>query len=109
MSDRQTQKLTTPSGKEFELKTYLTARERNELRAVFLQNVSVDPTTSQPKVKELAGELLEQAERKVLEIAIISYDGAAENIIERLLDGSPEDYDFIVAEANKIGNFKQPK
>lgn len=109
MSDRPTQKLTTPSGKEFELKTYLTARERNELRGVFLKDVSVDPTTSQPKMGALAGELLEKAEIKVLELAVVSFEGSPEKIVDRVLDSTPEDYDFIVAEANKIGNFKQPK
>lgn len=107
--DRETKKLTTPSGKEFEVKTYLTARERNELRGVFLENVSLDPTTAQPKVGDLAGALLEKAEKKVIELAVISYDSNAENILDRILDGSPEDYDFVVAEANKLGNFKQAK
>lgn len=109
MSERQPIKCAAPSGKEFEIKPYLTARERNELRSVFLQNISIDPSTNQPKVGELAGSLLEHAERKMLELALVSYDGSAEQIIERILDGSPEDYDFIVTEANKIGNFKLPK
>lgn len=107
--NRETKKISTPSGREFELKTYLTARERNELRGVFLENVSVDPGTAQTKVGDLAGSLLEKAEKKLIELVVVSYDGKTENILEGILDGSPEDYDFIVAEANKIGNFKQPK
>lgn len=106
---RESKKLTTPSGKEFEIKSYLTARERNDLRAVFLENVSVDPMVGTPKLNEVAGVLLEKAEHKVLELALISFEGSAENIIERLLDGTPEDYDFVVAESNKIGNFKPAK
>jgi hypothetical protein len=106
---RETKKIKTPSGKEVEIKTYLTARERNELRAVFLKNMEVDPTTNQ--IKEIKGSVIEEAERKILELAIVSYDGSSENIIERLLEGTPEDYDFVVAEVNKIstGNFMMAK
>jgi hypothetical protein len=109
MSERQTQKLTAPSGKEFEVKTYMTARERNELRNVLLQSFTANPNTGETKVGEINGELLEKSERKSIELALISYDGATENILDRILDGSPEDYDFIVAEANKLANFKSPK
>ncbi|MBI4119240.1 MAG: hypothetical protein HY456_00145 [Parcubacteria group bacterium] len=107
--DRPTNKIKTPAGKEAELKTYLTARERNQLRSVFLEGVNITPETSQPKIGDLSGTLLEKAEQKLLELALVSYDGAPENAIERLLDASPEEYDFVVAEANKIGNFKQAK
>jgi hypothetical protein len=113
MSDRQTQKLTTPSGREFEIKTYLTARERNELRNVFLQNVAVDPSTGMQKGDIFASDLLDKGNRKTLELALISFDSSAENIVERIENAehsqSAEDYDFILAEATKIGNFKQPK
>ncbi len=107
--NRTTHEITTPSGKAVTLKSYLTARERNELRAVFLSNVSTDPANLQPKIADLSGELLERAERKILELAVVAYDGNSENVIERLLDGSPEDYDFVVVESNKIGNFKPAK
>lgn len=101
--------MTTPAGKELITKTYLTARERNELRSIFLQNVSMDPGTSQPKIGDLSGELLERAEQKVVDLVVTAYDGNPENILGRLLDGSPEEYDFVVAEANRIGNFKPAK
>ncbi len=111
--NRETKKLTTPSGKEFEVKTYLTAKERNELMAVFLEKVQVDPTTGEKKGDIFANELLDKGNRKVVELAVVSYDGSSENILERIENAghpqSSEDYDFIVAEANKLGNFKQPK
>ncbi|GIW70360.1 MAG: hypothetical protein KatS3mg101_1107 [Patescibacteria group bacterium] len=107
--ERETKKIKTPSGKEVELKTYLTARERNELRNIFLKGMTVEPSTAQ--VKEISGELIEEAERKLIELAVVSFDNSAENIIGRILDGTPEDYDFIVSEANKIstGNFTKAK
>jgi hypothetical protein len=107
--ERETKKIKTPSGKEVELKTYLTARERNELRNIFLKGMTVEPSTAQ--IKEISGELIEEAEKKLIEIVVVSFDNSAENIIGRILDGTPEDYDFIVSEANKIstGNFTKAK
>jgi hypothetical protein len=104
MADRPTHEIELPSGKRAALKDYLTARERNELRRVFLTG-----ETPRPKISDLKGELLDAAERKLLELAVVSYDGNADNAVERILDGSPEDYDRIVADANKLGFFKPAK
>lgn len=113
MDIRETKKFTTPSGKEFEIKTYLTARERNELRNVFLQNVTVDTATGQQKGDVYANDLLDKGNRKQIELAVVSFDGSADNILERLETAqhaqSADDYDFVLAEATKIANFKQPK
>lgn len=105
----QTTTLKTPSGKEFTVKMALTARERNELRGVFLHNVGFDVAQEKPKVADLTGELLEKAERKVIELAVTSFDDSTENILDRILDGTPEDYDYIVSQANALGNFKPAK
>jgi hypothetical protein len=105
--ERETKTIKTPGGKEVRLKTYLTARERNELRAIFLENMKFEGT----QVKEIDGGVVDKAERKLLELVVVSYNGSAENIIERLLEERPEEYDFVVSEANKIstGNFPRPK
>lgn len=110
MTERPTTKITTPSGKDVEIKTYLTARERNALREIYLAQLKI-PTAagSAPDLGQLSGDILEHAERKLIELAVVRYDGSAENILDRLLDGTPEEYDFVVAEANKIGSFKPAK
>lgn len=110
MSERETKKLTTPSGKPFEMKTFITARERNFLRDIFLEKISLDTSNpSAPAIKNLDGSMLAAAEKRVLEVAVLTFDGSSENIAERLLDCSPADYDFIVGEANKIANLGVPK
>ncbi|MBI2025415.1 hypothetical protein HYT04_01345 [Candidatus Kaiserbacteria bacterium] len=109
--ERETIKTKTPSGKELELKAWLTARERNELRRVFLEGVSIDPNRKDANLKDLSGDVLEKAEHKYVEIVVAKYDGSNERVLERLLDASPAEYDFAVAEAGKIdkGNFTQAK
>lgn len=107
--ERETKKLVTPSGKEFELKTYLTARERNDLRDVFTKNLTVDKETGTPKMGEFGGEFLKDVEYKYIQTVLCSFEGNAESILDRILDGSPEDYDFIATEAGKVANFKPAK
>jgi len=109
--ERENKKLQTPLGKELELKAYLTARERNELRRVFLEGVHIDPNRQDATLKDLSGDVLEKAEHKYIEIIVAKYDGSSERVLERLLDATPAEYDFAVAEAGKVdkGNFTQAK
>lgn len=109
--ERETKKITTPSGKEAELKTYLTARERNEFRAVFIEHSTFKVEGESARVDHIDGAANDEAEAKLIQLAVISYDGSQEKVLERLLDGDPQDYDFVVAEALKTlkGNFLKAK
>lgn len=101
---RETKKITTPSGREVEIKTYLTARERNAIRAVFFAGMKIDPTktdaSDQPALTEISGELFDKSRDKLIEIMVVSVDGATDGAYNKILDGSPEDYDFIAQEAD---------
>ncbi len=114
--NRPTQALQTPSGKEAVLKTYLNARERNAVRASFLEGVKLnaadltDPEAlKNASIQVSAAQITDASEKSLLEQVVVSYDGSDEKILDRFLDGTPEDYDFVVAEANKIGNFQRAK
>lgn len=114
--DRETKSLKTPNGKDAVLKTYLTARERNAIRSSFLEGVKLNASDLQDPeaLKKIslqlsAAEITEANEHAVIEQIVASYDGSNEKVLERLLDGSPEDYDFAFAEASKIGNFQRAK
>lgn len=111
--ERPIRKLKTPLGKDVEMKDYLTTRERNAVRAVFIKHSTFSTDGTMPKVEHVSGEATEEAEGKLIETAVISYDGSSENVLGRLLDGDPQEYDFIVSEASSSikGNFptaKQP-
>ncbi len=86
-------------------KTYLTAREANQLRQTLYAQIKMsmsDVEAGKTEVKDIpAGVLLEQ-ELKALELVIVSIDGGADNIAERLLDLRSDEYSEIVAEVNKI-------
>lgn len=109
--DRETIKIKTPLNKEVEIKTYLTAKERNELRNVYLNNMKINTEGGVPTIQEIPGSIVEEAEKKLIELAVVSFDGSSDNILGRLLDSLPEEYDFVVNECNKIekGNFLKAK
>ena len=98
--ERETKLLKTPTGKGVVIKTYLTARERNELRRTLLHDAKIDITTNQ--IKDLAAESLEAAEKKYIELAVVEYDGSTENILERILEAPARDYDYIIQEIQKM-------
>ena len=101
MNDENTITLETPAKKTLVLRKFFTARQRNELRGIYLKNLKVNPQGGTAEVGEMNGEIVEIAERKLLELAVISYDGNTETPVELLLDASPAEYDFAVAEAGK--------
>lgn len=108
--ERETKKLTTPGGKELIVKAWLTARERNAIRNVMVSLVSVDDLSAgTPKMSGISGDLLDRFHQAAVEQAVISYDGSLENILARFLDGRAEEYDFAVAEAVAVADFKSAK
>jgi hypothetical protein len=111
---REPLKLTTPSGKELQIIPYLTARERNELRNTYLAEMTteIDPANpNQSKITGLKGTTYEKREHTLIRIGVTSYAGNMENILDRLLDEKPEEYDFVIEELDKAltGGLTQPK
>jgi hypothetical protein len=111
MENRETKKLSCPSGKEVEIKTYITPRERNILKNIFFKNMKLENDSGAPKISEMSGEVMIEAEEKTIDLMVISYDGNSENVLDRILNGTVEDYDFILDEVNKVtkGTFTTAK
>jgi hypothetical protein len=103
--ERETKEFTTPAGTKVVVKTYLTARESNQLRQALYAEIKMsmsDMETGKTEVKDIPATALLEQERKALEILIVNIDDSADNIADRLLDLRSEEYDAIVAEVNKI-------
>ncbi|MDD2230950.1 MAG: hypothetical protein PHY48_16300 [Candidatus Cloacimonetes bacterium] len=106
---RETKKFNTPDGKEVEIRTFLNDRERNQLKSIFAADVKYNAKMEQIN-SEISGETMLKAQDELIKLAVVSFDGSAENIFERILDGVGN-YDAILEEANKIqtGNLPQAK
>jgi hypothetical protein len=94
--ERETTTYTTPAGKEVVIKSWLTAGERRKVQEVM---IGTETVTSTP---ELKGDALFKAQDKLVEVAVASYDGSAENILARLLDQKADEYDFVAELAGKV-------
>lgn len=80
--DRETREFVTPSGKKVVLKTWLTARE--SLGMMNPEQSNLD------RANELA------------RVAIVSIEGIAENISDRLLDMALPDYTAVLTELKTV-------
>jgi hypothetical protein len=101
--DRETKKITTPSGKVVELKTYLTAGENRKVTEAYIGSVRPETDEKGRTTKmTVDGEGISRAEDRLIEVAVVSFDGSGENILQRILDGSPDDYQFLMQEINQL-------
>ena len=106
--ERETKTVTTPEGKELVVKTYLTAKERNSYLEELAKNGirsnadQNDPSTVFATIKSA---------KKLIEVAVASYDGNKDNIADRLEEAKSSEYDFVIKTAAEIatGNFQQAK
>ena len=101
--ERETKTVKTPLGKEVEIKAYMTFGEKQEIQAIYLGGMKAEiGPDNKPVVKEIRGEILTEAQHKLIEMAVVSYDGAKENILQLILDIPASEGDFILAEIDKI-------
>ncbi len=100
---RETKSFKTPQGIEIVMKTWLSAREYNEVKAEMFKAIKIDPTTGE-KSDSMTGEFMLAQEQKLLSALIVSIDGSTEKISDKLLDMRNDEYQFIVAEANRINS-----
>lgn len=100
--------ITTPRGKhKIELKEYITGRDMRELKDIYLKVGKIDATGQ--GMTDIKPEILNQAENKSIELAVISIDGATEGILEKILDMPAEDMNFIMDAVQEITGFNKKK
>jgi len=112
--ERETIKLTTPLGKDLIIKSFMNAKERNAIKSAFLEGIKIDPNdigSEDHMMKDVDASIMLKAEKRTFEQLIVSYDGSSENIADKLEQATPTEYDFVVAELNKVtkGNFQSAK
>ncbi|HLY40482.1 MAG TPA: hypothetical protein VKR52_04670 [Terracidiphilus sp.] len=95
MSERKTNTVTTPSNHAVELKDYITAGEFLDLN----------------EESEKSGLTKTALAKKILELAVVSIDGAKENIPSAIRELPIADYTFLQQEIKKLieGNFTVAK
>jgi len=99
--DRET-KIIKTQNHQVEIKTYITAGEKRQLRDVLLKGMKINMEENTPKISELSPDIITEAENRAIEIVVVSIDGAKENILQRLLEFKNDEFDQVMEEVNKI-------
>jgi hypothetical protein len=111
MADRETKEIVTPGGHKVVLRTYLTGREANELKAVMFSAMKMnieDAQSGKVNVSDVPGTFLIDQEKAALGFLLVSIDGETNAPIDKLLDLPSPEYDAVVKEVNTIQNPTKP-
>lgn len=89
---KETVEITTPVlGKTVVLRGYITGRQNQAIIA-----------GAKADGEGFSADVAIAATNKALEVTVISVDGATENVLDLILDMPSADYEFVVAEVNKV-------
>ena len=115
--ERETITIETPVDKhKVVLKAWITGGEKRALRRPFLASMKISVTgedKKEPKVEDInPADMQEKAENEAIKTIIVSINGKAEDVLVAVLDMREKDYDFVIAEMNKITkevSFQKPE
>lgn len=109
--ERTNHQITLPSGKTAQVVDWLTAKEVREITAMTYKSVGISQktepnaqgklvTTQEPTFD--AAIAIEGEENKLVSLAVVSFDGSPDHILDRLLDGQYADWQAVLAESKKL-------
>jgi hypothetical protein len=103
--ERETKIIITPVGKKnIEIHTYITGREKRALTNVYLDGKLGFDIENQ-KVDNISHDMIDKAQDLAFKTCVVSIDGKKDGeiqLVEAILDLQSPDYDFVVAEINKV-------
>ncbi len=102
--DRQFKEIVTPKGgHKVTLKAWLTGREKRNIQAVYLQDVDLKASQGGAAQEyKISGGKFYEAQNVAINTLVVSVDGSKEGVLEKVLDMRAVDFDFLVAEINKL-------
>ena len=99
--ERETVEIKTPKdGKAIILKAWLSAREKRSISSIFSDKATFDGE----KNFKVDASVLNELQDAQIKNVVVSIGGKTENILDLCLDMKLEDFDFILAEVEKIVN-----
>jgi hypothetical protein len=101
MQERETKELTTPGGRKATVKTYLTGREVDGVLREILKDREAGDKPTLPMLVGL------ERNNRLIETALVSFEGSSDNIFERVQDLPASEKAFILKEVQELaaGNF----
>jgi len=99
---RETTQFTTPKGHIIVANTYLTGKESRQLQQALLKGVEVSSNQGMAELTHFSAERMLDAQDTLITCLVVSIDNMAENCLDHILNLPSDEYEFIVAELNKI-------
>jgi len=96
--EREIKEFTTKSGVKIEFKSYLTGREMDEWRNLFLEYLNTD-IKGKIESGKISGKILSEMEKKAISLAVYSVNEKREKVLDLVLDLPMEDYREIADES----------
>jgi len=101
--ERETKKVTTPSGRIVEFYTYLTGKEARQLQSVFLKHSKFQTSEGdKTKVVDFDPLAVPEAEELALHLVVVSIDGSPDGAAEKVENLRQEDYRVVLKSINEV-------
>ncbi len=101
--ERETKKVTTPSGTIVEFYTYLTGKEARQLQSIFLKHSKFQTGEGdKTKVVDFDPMAVPEAEETALRLVVVSVDGTPDNAADRVENLRQEDYRVVIKAINDV-------
>ncbi len=104
---RETKEITTSGNHKVVIKTYATGREFNEIQNCYLKDAKLNVIGGVTKIEGFSPTSEFEATKKTLELLVVSLDGIAENLVDRILDLRVDDYNEIVEALKEVSGQKK--
>jgi hypothetical protein len=105
MTNRETKEITTPAGNKVVLRTYLTGKESNAIKALLYADMKIntsDAASGKIALGDIPASFMIAQEHKALEFIVVSFNGDENSPIAMLEDLPETEYNAVLAEVNKI-------
>ncbi len=101
---RPTQEIITPVGKnKILIKEWMTGREQEYIQEPIINAVSFRQNErGTADMTDFKTSAISESTHRTVEMMVVSIDGKPENILNTALDMHKDDYEFIIAEIEKI-------
>lgn len=101
--ERETKKVTTPSGITVEFYAYITGKEARQLQSVFLKRSKFQTgETEKSKLVDFDPMAVTEAEELALRLVIVSVDGNPDGAAEKVENLRQEDYRAVIKAINEV-------
>jgi len=115
--ERETTTIKTPKkGRVVVLKTWLTGREKREIKYILIQDIKLEkkdtPESEGEELKnnfdyQVTPESLTKSQDRTIEMAVVSVDGSKENVLDTTLDMHHEDFNFVMDKIEELTGDKK--